>query len=91
MFKFIKKVEEERVKLDNFIKEQKAFNKQIHDECVKQLCENANICGMANIQIDWEKDVYLRYSNIEVLMMRNEWQLGRSQARIDELERVSTN
>ena len=69
-----------------FIKECDEHNKKMHELCLEQLCDNAYLCGKAGIEIDFTKDTYTRhYDNIEIMIMRTNWQQGNLELKMDRL------
>lgn len=95
MFKFKdvlfgKMNEEEQAEFEKFIAESEEHNKKMREECLRQLCENAYNCGMAGIEIDFEKDVYKSCTDFEKTQISNKWIMGKMDTIIKMLEREST-
>lgn len=95
MFTFVKKVKNEAMKskeeFDMFIKKNEEFNNEILAQMLDQLCQNAYTLGRIGEEIDYSKDLYVKMSAQDRVMIEMSWIKGCMDTLIKKLEKDSAS
>ncbi len=94
MFKWFRsskfELSENENEFDRFVEECKEHGKEMHNECVQILCENAEVMGKAGIEINYNKELYANMTDFERAEISNRWLKGYLEAKIEKLEHRET-
>lgn len=94
MFKWFRsskfELSENEKEFARFIEKSKEYNKEMHNECVQILCENAEVMGKLGSDIDYNKDLYAKMTDFERAEISNRWLKGYLEAKIEKLEHRET-